>query len=156
MITKSSRLARSIRLLAYLRANPNATASSIASEFNVSRRTVFRDINLLSNAGVEVTWINESGRYRVSMPQGFDQVPVLDRSELVALLALAHQSPLYTNRVLGPLARRAMMKLMGAQADELQLELNNLLHSLSELRRRNLKTIGTALHPQRYPPRKPR
>ena len=142
----SKRVARSLRLIAYLRTHPDARVPQIAFEFNVSRRTVFRDINLLCGAGVDVAWIPETGRYRVVMPPGFDQLPVLDRSELVALLAAAHESRLYKDPIVGPLARRAMIRLMENQEDELQAEMGRLLYRLEKLDREGLTTIRTVLN----------
>ena len=103
MAVNTSRTVRALKLLVYLRAHPDANARDAASEFKVSTRTNFRDLELLRAAGVEATWEQVTGRFRVVMPPGFDQLPVLDRSELVALLAAAQQSPLYRDPIVGHL-----------------------------------------------------
>jgi biotin operon repressor len=60
------RHARAIRILTCLQAGPAFNARELAVRLNVSRRTIYRDLNLIRSAGIGVLFDGESSGYRVS------------------------------------------------------------------------------------------
>jgi predicted DNA-binding transcriptional regulator YafY len=96
-----SRAARLFSLAQYLKVRGGRTLAEIEARFDVSGRTVFRDLAALEESGVPIAF--EEGRYRVldsrSPGMSFD-------SGEVALLRVALSNPAL--RTGGPLGRRLM------------------------------------------------
>src|SRR5690606_2205218 len=57
-LNRSDRLFRMILLL---QGRPNMSARDLADHFEVSRRTIFRDLRALNDSGVPLTWDTSSG-----------------------------------------------------------------------------------------------
>ena len=65
---KEDRLSRILRLGAMLRQNTGALrADVICSRLKISRRTFYRDIRLLRNAGARVTYRPDTGAYEAEL-----------------------------------------------------------------------------------------
>jgi len=96
-----SRAARLFSLAQFLRSRSGRTLAEVEREFEVSGRTVFRDLATLEETGVPIAF--EDGRYRIldarSPAMSFD-------SGEVALLRVALSNPAL--RTGGPLGRRLM------------------------------------------------
>lgn len=60
-LNRSDRLFRMILLL---QGRPNLSSKDLADHFDVSRRTIFRDLRALTDSGVPLTW-DESGGYEI-------------------------------------------------------------------------------------------
>lgn len=60
-----TRIRRLVQLIGLLQAGKGRKASSLATTCGVSRRTVFRDLDLLREAGVPLHYDDEHGEYRI-------------------------------------------------------------------------------------------
>ncbi|MBS0210670.1 MAG: WYL domain-containing protein [Planctomycetes bacterium] len=60
-----TRIVRLVELISLLQAGPGHTASSLARECGVSRRTIFRDLEILRQAGVPLEFNDDRQRYHV-------------------------------------------------------------------------------------------
>lgn len=75
---------RIVAILILLQSRRTITANEIAEKFNISIRTVYRDINTLYEAGVPI--VSEAGR-GYSMMEGFTIPPIMfNKEELTAIL----------------------------------------------------------------------
>lgn len=68
----SERLKRLVRLILALQHGKPKTLKDLTQIFGVSRRTVFRDLSLLVEVGIEVQWCRSTGTYEVVAIQDFD------------------------------------------------------------------------------------
>lgn len=101
-----SRIYRLLRLITMLQARRDYTADELARELEVSRRTIFRDLNMLEMARIPYYFDTERGGYRIS--RHFFLPPVnLTLTEALALLML-------TGRLRG--ARELPLISQGARA----------------------------------------
>ena len=60
-----SRISRLVQLLGLLQAGKGHNASELAAACEVSRRTIFRDLDVLRQAGVPLLFDDEQGVYRI-------------------------------------------------------------------------------------------
>src|SRR5690606_28836300 len=60
------RHSRAIRILTCLQSGPTFNAKELAERLQVSRRTIYRDLNLIRGAGFRVEFDDESAGYRVA------------------------------------------------------------------------------------------
>lgn len=109
----TSRVYRLLRLITLLQGTKKYTVGDLAAELEVSRRTIFRDLNMLEMAHIPYYFDSENGGYRIS--RHFFLPPVnLTLPEALAMLVLAgrlrggKQVPLLTH------GARAAMKLESA------------------------------------------
>jgi proteasome accessory factor B len=85
-----AQLARLFRLVLMLQAERYPNARELAERNEVSRRTIYRDLDLLAEAGIPVRYRPERQGYQLA--KGFFLPPTsLDESEALALLVLARQ-----------------------------------------------------------------
>jgi len=108
-----SRVYRLLRMITMLQGSRNYTAGELAEELQVSRRTIFRDLNMLEMAHIPYYFDSESGGYRIG--RHFFLPPInLTLPEALAMLILAgrlrggHQVPLLAH------GARAAVKLESA------------------------------------------
>jgi predicted DNA-binding transcriptional regulator YafY len=85
-----TQLARLFRLLLMLQSERFPNARELATQCEVSRRTIYRDVELLVEAGVPVHYRREQQGYQLA--KGFFLPPTsLDETEALALLVLTRQ-----------------------------------------------------------------
>ncbi len=107
---KVSRIHRLLRLVALLQRDASCDADALAEELQVSRRTVFRDLNMLEMARIPYYFDAERGGYRLS--DHFFLPPVnLDLSEALSLMLLASRRESLAASPHQAHAARAAMKL---------------------------------------------
>ncbi|HWA97174.1 MAG TPA: WYL domain-containing protein [Pirellulales bacterium] len=63
---KLARITRLLELITLLQVGRGQNATSLASECRVSRRTIFRDLDILRQAGVPVQFFDDDQRYRIA------------------------------------------------------------------------------------------
>ena len=108
-----SRVYRLLRLVTLLQSRRSYTADDLAEELAVSRRTVFRDLNMLEMARIPYYFDDETHGYRIS--GHFFLPPVnLTFSEALALLVLTGGARRAGGMPLMDEARRAGMKIESA------------------------------------------
>ena len=101
-----SRIYRLLRLITMLQTRRDYTADELARELDVSRRTIFRDLNMLEMARIPYYFDTERGGYRIS--KHFFLPPInLTLTEALAMLML-------TGRLRG--ARELPLISQGARA----------------------------------------
>lgn len=107
----SPRLVRLLRLLHCLQARSMFSSQELADALNVSRRTVYRDISLLRDAGIDVDLDQETARY--SLAQDFKFRPQqLNDQDLVVLSLAVRLSLVQAVPELAAAAQHALAKLV--------------------------------------------
>jgi proteasome accessory factor B len=108
-----SRIYRLLRLVTILQGRRSYTANELAEELSVSRRTVFRDLNMLEMARIPYYFDEETRGYRIS--RHFFLPPInLTFSEALAILVLTGRAQGSAHVPLMNEAVRAAMKLENA------------------------------------------
>ncbi len=126
------RHSRAIRILTCLQSGPTFNAKELAERLQVSRRTIYRDLNLIRGAGFRVEFDDESAGYRVAhaspnvlAPPGFS-----DRD--VAKLALtSHLSMLHGFSAFGASVRESVARLLGHYPPRIRESITRLLNCCS-------------------------
>lgn len=70
VVSDTTRIARLLEILDSLQSGVGPTLEQLIAECGVSRRTVFRDLRTLREAGLGITFDEESGRYALESPVG--------------------------------------------------------------------------------------
>lgn len=114
----SERVTRLLRLIALLQSRTPWSASGLARELGVSRRTVFRDLNTLEEAGVPCHF--EGGRgYRLG--RGAQLPPVsLSAPEVLGLMQLAKQAGGHRSKPMHAAALSALYKLISTAPESIR------------------------------------
>jgi len=110
---KVSRIHRLLRLITLLQGSQDWSVGELAEELQVSRRTVFRDLNMLEMAHIPYHFDTERSSYRIG--DRFFLPPVnLDLTEALSVMLLALRQGRSAVMPWPEHARRAAMKLEGA------------------------------------------
>jgi predicted DNA-binding transcriptional regulator YafY len=124
-----ARLSRCLRLLNMLQPGIAFHTGRLATDLKVSRRTIFRDLQSLRDAGIPLSYHSPQGGYVVGPSMKITAVPLCDE-ELLALLLAAHVSVLSCHPEVDGLVHRAIKKLLGRASAVFQEEAMNLLNSV--------------------------
>ncbi len=84
---KIQRIERLLRLIQHLQSGKSNTAEDLASQVGVSKRTIFRDLDLLSSAGIHYEFDRESKRYNSDRLSLLPPVTLTHAEALAILLA---------------------------------------------------------------------
>lgn len=125
----NNRFQRVLRLLMFLQSGPRFNAEELAREFDVSRRTIFRDINTLRDMGIPVQFDEGNDAYRLSREYQFGKAPHLTGDELAALALAAHLSPVQLVPELAATVREATAKLLCSFPESVRTEIVHLLNA---------------------------
>jgi proteasome accessory factor B len=123
-----SRIQRLLRLLALLQAGKGYNAESLAAACGVSRRTVFRDLDILRESGLPLIYDEPNGRYRLPGTQ-FLPPTNFTPEEAIALVVLCHEMGRSQMPFLAP-ARNAAMKLESSLPTRLREQLRSAVDSV--------------------------
>lgn len=122
---RAMRAARLLHCLLLLQNRGKLTTAQLASELEVSRRTVLRDIDALTEAGLPI--IVHQGAYG-GVELGFDyrsKLTALTGEEAEALgIILANPHPALDVLGLGAAARQACNKIIETQSDEVRQKIS--------------------------------
>jgi predicted DNA-binding transcriptional regulator YafY len=105
------RHSRAIRILTCLQAGPTFNAKELAARMKVSRRTIYRDLNLIRNAGIRVRFDGESSGYKVASANPNPLTPPefsdrdLAKIALTAQFSVLHGFPGFSASVRESMAR---------------------------------------------------
>ena len=125
-----SRVYRLLRLITMLQSGRSYTVNELARELDVTRRTVFRDLNMLEMARVPYYFDAEEKRYRIR--EHFFLPPInLTLTEALALLALTGRLRTSSQVPLLGQSARAAMKLESALPPALRRDVGALVEGLS-------------------------
>lgn len=86
------RHARVLKILRHLQSGNGCSASELAHHLDVSRRTIFRDLHLLRDAGVDIVFNGDEDRYRLAHRDDLVRAPQLEAQELSTLVTAVHLS----------------------------------------------------------------
>ncbi len=126
---KSPRLQRVLRLVNLLQSGKAYNTARLAKACGVSRRTIFRDLELLRESGFEVLYDPEQGCYRLPDAQ---LLPPTNFSlqEVLALLALCYELGDQHGLPLMHAAQTAALKLESALPERLRREVANMAQAV--------------------------
>jgi predicted DNA-binding transcriptional regulator YafY len=123
------RLCRCLRLLDILQSRIGYKISYLAREFEVSRRTIYRDIRFLEQAGIPIRYDSEKGGH--ALQRHFKLcVSKFSDDELSALLLAAHVFALSCGRDVSHPVHQAISKLLAQLPMSLCENMGNLLSSI--------------------------
>ncbi len=106
-----AQLARLFRIILILQTKQFPNANELGRRCEVSRRTIYRDIDVLGDAGVIVQFRHDRQGYEIT--KGFFLPPLnLEPSEAISLLILAQQKALGDGLGLAELAWSGSLKLL--------------------------------------------
>jgi predicted DNA-binding transcriptional regulator YafY len=106
------RHARAIRILTCLQSGPGFNAAELARHLGVSRRTIYRDLNLIKEAGIHICFDERQSAYRLERDSQQHLIPTFEIDDLCDLLLTSHTSIMNRSPELHSEARQAMSKLL--------------------------------------------
>lgn len=124
-----SRIHRLLRLITLLQGRRSYSALELAEELEVSKRTVFRDLNMLEMAHIPYHYDADSGGYRID--RHFFLPPInLTLTEALALLALSGRINGMENVPLLGHGTKAALKVENALPSEVRKHVGTMLGDL--------------------------
>ncbi|MCD6365792.1 MAG: YafY family transcriptional regulator [Planctomycetes bacterium] len=124
-----SRIYRMLQLITMLQGRHSYTAAELAQELEVSRRTVFRDLNMLEMARIPYYFDREKGGYRIS--RHFFLPPInLTLTEALAMLILTGQMGGASRLPLFSHGAKAALKLESALPQSIRKHVGTIIDRL--------------------------
>jgi proteasome accessory factor B len=134
------RITRLLQLLKLLQSGSGADANGLASACGVGKRTMFRDLDSLKQAGVPLEFDKHERRY--SIPSSFFLPPLnFTANEALSLVALAAEFGRSDRTPFCEAAQSAAMKLEGSLPMSLRQELR-LMRRVIHIRPRQLSSLN--------------
>jgi proteasome accessory factor B len=133
---KTSRISRIVQILTTLQAGQNCTIDQLASNFQTSRRTIFRDLRELQVIGVPYRYDTRNGGYSID-PEFFLPPIDLNLQEALSLLLLVHK---VSSQMELPFKNSTLLAALKIE--------NNLPVKIRRYCNMSLKNISTRLNPQ--------
>ena len=127
---KIARIYRLLRLITMLQGKRTYTAQELADDLDVSRRTVFRDLNVLEMAHVPYYFHSDTGGYRID-PQFFLPPVNLTLTEALAMLGLTGRLRSSANFPLQAEAARAAVKLESILPEQIGRYVGSVLEKMT-------------------------
>ena len=125
-----SRIYRLLQLITMLQSRRSYTVQDLADELEVSRRTIFRDLNMLEMAHIPYYYDGDSGGYQIS--QHFFLPPInLTLTEALAMLILAGRMRSSQRLPLLSEGARAAVKLESALPASIRRHVGSVIDKLS-------------------------
>ncbi len=125
-----SRIHRLLRLITMLQTGRGYSANDLARELEVSRRTIFRDLNMLEMAHIPYYFDSETGGYQIS--RHFFLPPInLTLTEALAMLVLTGRGRSSGNLPLLSQGTKAAMKLESALPHPIREHVGSVIDRLS-------------------------
>jgi proteasome accessory factor B len=125
-----SRIYRILRLITLLQSGRSFTPDELAAELEISRRTVFRDLNMLEMARIPYYFDPDCGGYRIS--EHFFLPPVnLTLTEALAMLVLAGRVRGQEHLPLLSHGSRAALKLQSVLPEPIRSQVSEVIDRVS-------------------------
>jgi predicted DNA-binding transcriptional regulator YafY len=121
-----TRLTRCLQLVNLLASRIGYSSHDLAREFEVSKRTIYRDLSLLTAAGVPVCYDARRRGYVLQNPSGICTAKI-PSDELTVLLLVAHIFSLSCDADIGRSLRQAISKLLNQTPASFHEEIAGLL-----------------------------
>jgi len=120
-----SRIRRLLELIGLLQAGPGYNANALAQACGVSRRTIFRDLDVLRKSGVPLVFNEQRQQYRI--PDAYFLPPTnFTPEEALALIVLSHEMGDHMGVPFFKPARSAALKLQSSLPARLRQEVRSL------------------------------
>ena len=126
---KVDRLQRLLYLVTILQGGTEMSAADLATELGVSRRTLFRDLKILEEAGVPAYYKPGLG-YRIS-PCFFLPPVTLNASEAMGLMLMAHTASGQDHQPFTPPAIRAIRKMLAMMSEPVREVCNEMIKHIT-------------------------
>jgi predicted DNA-binding transcriptional regulator YafY len=110
---RQASLARLLQIVMELQGDRTPNARELAASCEVSRRTIFRDLDTIEMAGLRISYDGKRLGYRLANDRGFQVMPV-EPDEAIALYLLANQWHGVDELQIGRKARTGATKLLRA------------------------------------------
>lgn len=125
----TGKIHRILRLIVLLQGRRSYSADELASELEVSRRTIFRDLNTLELARIPYYFDQESGGYRINRHFFLPSIN-LTITEALSLLVLAHRFNETKDFPMLGNATRAAMKIENALPAPIRQTVGDILDNM--------------------------
>ncbi len=117
-----NRIDRLIAVLTTLQSKQNVTVQFIADKYNISERTVYRDLKALGQIGVPISFDNYKG---YSILQGFFLPPIsLTSEEVSSLILVSKLSEKFTDKTVKKHIENAIIKIKAVLKSREQDKIN--------------------------------
>lgn len=123
------RHSRALRILCCLQSGPSFNARELAQRLRVSRRTIYRDLELIRAAGIDVVFDETSDAYRVNTHRNL--LPAsLQPEDLTRLMVTSQLSPFAAMSADFEVSvRESMSRLLGPYPDEIRVPIQRILNA---------------------------
>jgi len=122
------RISRLIRLFALLQSQLGHTASQLAEMLDVTRRTIFRDVKALRDAGLDIRF-DQKRRGLALFDHSSHNGPALTNTELSLLIMAARMSPLWLDKETHIPIARGVAKLVNSASSSIRHQVTDFLAS---------------------------
>jgi len=126
-----ARHARMLRILGQLQSGSGLNAEDLAGQLGVCRRTIFRDLNMMRQAGIELYFDEKLDCYRLAPQENLVTTPALDQEELTTLIAAVHLSVLRKLPDCSDLLQQSIRKLLACSPRHVQHHATRVIKSCS-------------------------
>ena len=123
------RLRRCLQLLNMLHSGIGYSTSHLADEFDVSKRTIFRDFHFLEKAGIAIRYDHKKRGHTLEHHLNL-RVSQLSSEELTALFLTAHIFSLSCDQQISHTLQQAIGKLLAQLPSPFREDIGNLLNSV--------------------------
>jgi predicted DNA-binding transcriptional regulator YafY len=127
---KTSRVSRAIQILTALQSGQRYTVDGLAKMLGLSKRTVFRDLEVLRRAGVPCDYEKKTRGYTID-PKFFLPAPNLTTQEALALLLLVYKARNHIHLPFMSSVLRAALKIESNLPGEIKRFCNTALQNIS-------------------------
>ena len=125
------RHARILQILRHLQSGCGCNPAQLAGRLDVCRRTIFRDLHLLRDAGVELIYDEAQASYRLAPHGDMLVTPELDPDELTTLVTAVHLSMLQGIPACRDVLRQTTNKLLALSPFHVRHDVTRLAGSCS-------------------------
>ena len=133
------RHSRALRILSCLQSGPNFNARELALRMQVSRRTIYRDLDLIRAAGIDVEFDDASDAYRIRTHR--ELAPThLEPEDLTRLIVTSQLSPFAAMSAdLEVSVRESMARLLQGYPENIREPIQRIVNACRVKRAKNAK-----------------
>jgi len=145
----ADRHARMLRIFHYLQSGGGLNATDLAGQLGVCRRTIFRDLDLMRQAGIDLYYDAPLACYRLAPRDYMVEVPSLSSDEVATLVAAVHLSILHQSPDCQGVLRQTLGKLLTSLPSHLRHPLRRLTKScrVQSLHENGVSAWSHVVHP---------
>jgi predicted DNA-binding transcriptional regulator YafY len=126
-----TRHARLLQIFQHLQTGNGFNATELATQLDVCRRTIFRDLSILKQAGVELFYDDCLDSYRLDPRTHLCVAPALSQQELTTLIAAVELSALRQMPDCHQVLRQSVNKLLASAPRQLQHQVTRVVKACS-------------------------